>query len=534
MSRANPFLRARGLGWESPDGRAIVCNLDLHLTAGSHGLVGPNGIGKTTLLELLAGARAPTTGSVQASGLIGYLPQERTSDDGARVSEALGAHDTLAALARIERGEGVPADFAQVGEDWTLPDRCDAVLDQLNLPVALNRTMGTLSGGQQSRVYLGRLLLADPDFLLLDEPTNHLDAAGRHALMQALSRFTGGLLVSSHDRWLLRRLDRMVSMERQGLRVFDCGYEAWREAREQEMQAALDAYQAADQEAQRTKLSAEATRIKHEQSSARGRKGRGTGSQPAMVLNRRKEQAEASGARLTRDHAARVEAAGEARAEAWAAVEEEAAMQLDLSGTRLSDRKLVARLRGVGFSFGDQVVLHGLDLDLLGPTRLALVGANGSGKTTLARLIVGDLEPSEGTVARGTVRTAWLDQTTRTLCAEDSVLDNLRAAAPDLQPSRARWSLARFRFRGDDVHKPISVLSGGERMRAALACALCAPEPPQLLVLDEPTNNLDLDSRLDLEAALSAYEGALIVISHDTDLLDSLSPDRVLRLPLSS
>jgi ATPase subunit of ABC transporter with duplicated ATPase domains len=523
-------LRARDVSWETPDGRLILDGLDLHLSAGSHALVGPNGIGKTTLLEILAGLRPATRGVVEASGPVGYLPQTRAAHDDQPVGEALGARSRLAALTRIDGGDGTEADFALVGDAWDLPERVSAVLDQLALPQDLDRSMGTLSGGQQSRVWLGRLLLQQPDFLLLDEPTNHLDREGRDALLDALASFKGGLLVASHDRWLLRRLERMVSLETTGLRIFDCSYDAWRQAREAERRAALDAYETADLEAKRIQRAAEATRVRHEQQAARGRRSRKTGSQPKLALNFKKEQSETTGARLGREREERLHAAQAKRAEAWAAVEEADSMRLDLAGTQLSERRLVASLTGVGFSFGETRVLEGIDLELLGPTRVALLGPNGCGKTTLARIIVGDLAPTEGTIRRGTVRVAWLDQTTRTLNRDESVLANLLTAAPTLDQTAARWLLARFRFRDDTVHKPVSVLSGGERMRAALAVALNSAEPPQLLVLDEPTNNLDLDSRLDLETALQAYRGALLVISHDDDLLEALQPDQVLRL----
>jgi ATPase subunit of ABC transporter with duplicated ATPase domains len=342
-------LRAHDVSWETPDGRPILRGLDLHLTAGSHALVGPNGIGKTTLLEVLAGLRAPTRGSVECSGLVGYLPQNRSTHDEQPMGDALGVRSRLSALDRIEQGAGTEADFTLVGDDWDLSERAGAVLGQLALPSDLDRPMGTLSGGQQSRVWLGQLLLKQPDFLLLDEPTNHLDRQGREALALALDSFKGGLLVASHDRWLLRRQRRIVSLEPKGLRIFECDYDSWRQARDAERQAAAEAYAVADQEAQRAKR-------------------------------------------------------------------------------------------------------------------------------------------------------------------------------------MARWLLSRFRFRDDDVHKPIRVLSGGECMRAALAVALHSGEPPQLLVLDEPTNNLDLDSRLDLESALQAYRGALLVISHDDALLDALQIDRVIRL----
>ena len=364
-------LRARDVSWETPDGRVILDGLDLHLAAGSHALVGSNGIGKTTLLEILAGLRAPTRGAVECSGLVGYLPQTRSTDDSEPMGDALGVRSRLSALRRVEQGGGTEEDFAFIGDSWDLPERAAMVLEQLALPEDLDRPMGTLSGGQQSRVWLGQLLLKQPDFLLLDEPSNHLDRPGREALVRALDSFKGGLLVASHDRWLLRRQRRVVSLEARGLRIFDCDYDSWREARDAERKADDDAYAVADQEAQRAKRVAEAARIKHEQVAARGRRGRGSGSQPMIVLNHRKEQSETSGARLGREHEERLQAAQAKRAEAWAAVEEVDSMRLDLSGTRLSERRMVASMQGVGFSFGDAPVLTGINLELLGPHRLA-------------------------------------------------------------------------------------------------------------------------------------------------------------------
>ena len=269
----------------------------------------------------------------------------------------------------------------------------------------------------------------------------------------------------------------------------------------------------------------------------RGRRVAAEGGIPRIMLGMMKENAEGTGARV-REVSARLVADGRARLDAARErVDEQARLALDLPSASIPAGKVVVELDAVTYAHPGAAspVVDGVSLRITGPERVAIAGRNGSGKTTLLRLITGELRPDAGTVRLGlpAEEIAFFDQHTRRLRDDESVLENYRATNPDVDETAARHALARFLFEGDAVHQPAGSLSGGQRLRAALACALNGWHPPRLLLLDEPTNHLDLDSVEALEQVLRGYDGALLVVSHDAAFLDAIRIDRHLQLSAS-
>jgi ATPase subunit of ABC transporter with duplicated ATPase domains len=263
---------------------------------------------------------------------------------------------------------------------------------------------------------------------------------------------------------------------------------------------------------------------------AAGKRSRAKGDAPKILLDAQAERAEVSGARSVR-LAERLKAgAAQDLAEAETRVERLRRLAFELPPSGLPEGKTVLVFEGVGFAWpGGGAVLKDLDLRIVGPERVVLTGGNGRGKTTLIRLAAGELEPSTGRIRRGG-RAVLLDQQTAILKPEESLIDAYRRLNPAATPNDAHAALARFLFRNRDAEKRVASLSGGERLRAALACTLAGEAPPQLLILDEPTNHLDLDSIAAVEAALRGYDGALLVASHDRDFLDAVGVDREIGL----
>jgi ATPase subunit of ABC transporter with duplicated ATPase domains len=518
-----------GLSQTSPDGRVLFDNLTLAFGRERTGLVGRNGVGKTMLLRLILGELAPADGAVTVTGRVAVLRQQLQPAPGASLADLLGVAARLARLARIEAGEATRDDLEIA--DWALPQRIDEALAETGLDgVALDRLAETLSGGQATRAALAALLIAAPDVILMDEPTNNLDAEGRAAVAGMLERWRGGALVVSHDRALLRRMDRIVELTSLGAMVYGGGYDLYAARKAQAEAAARRDLDQAQLALARTERSVQVAKERKARSDAAGRRSRARNDMPKIMLGARAERAENTGAGLNR-LAERLRAEAEQDlAEAEARIERVRRLSFDLPPCGLPEGKLALGFDEVGFAWPDgSPVLTDVSVRLVGPERLAVTGPNGAGKTTLIRLATGDLEPTSGRVRRG-VAAALLDQRASMLNDDETLLQNFRRLNPAADDNVAHAALARFVFRNVTALKPAGALSGGERLRAALACALMAARPPQLIILDEPTNHLDLDSIAAVEAALSAYDGALLVVSHDRDFLAAIGIERELAL----
>jgi len=451
----------------------------------------------------------------------------------ASVAEVLGIATRLRALDAIAAGDIDPAHFDAVGGDWDLRERSAAALERLGLgQVALERRLGTFSGGEAMSLGLAAQLLRRPDVLLLDEPTNNLDQAARQRLYAVLQGWKGCLLVASHDRELLERMDQIAELTPSALRLYGGGFAFYRETQEAEQQAA---------EQQARNLRSEFKREKRDMQQARERAARRAGNAsrnladaglPRIVAGNRRSAAQASAAKSNATHASRLDQVRSHLREATQALSETAPLDLSLPATRVPADRVLFSAEGLRVRQGgrDLFGAQGLALTIRGPQRIALRGANGAGKSSLLRVIAGQCAPDDGSVRRGAGRVAYLSQRLELLDPGRTVAENLALAAPDMPPQERANLLARLQFQGSRMDLPASALSGGERLRAVLACVLQATPPPQLLLLDEPTNNLDLDSVDLLVQALRAYEGAMMVVSHDPTFLAEIGVDRWLEL----
>jgi ATPase subunit of ABC transporter with duplicated ATPase domains len=521
------FLTLDSISLATPDGRHLFDGLTLALSRERTGVVGRNGCGKSTLLRVIAGEIEPAGGFVQRTGSIGTLTQ--LADDGMTIAEALGVAGDLARLHRLETGKGTLADAAAA--DWTLETRLDAALAVTGLPALPgDRRLATLSGGERTRVALARLLIEAPDLLLLDEPTNNLDADGRQAVAQLLERWRGGVVVASHDRALLERVDRIVELTAVGITIFGGAWSAFADARdaarsraEAELDRASDALRGAERAAQKA-------REKKARRDKAGRAWRARGIEDKMFMDAEKQRAENSGAREGRLAGRLIGDRIDALEEARVRVEILTPLSIELPGTGLRGNRDLVVLKDVVMIHGARRLFGPLSFEIRGPQRLAIGGANGAGKTTLLRLITGEIEASAGEVRRLTDRVAVLDQHVGLLDPSASILDNLRRLNPDLSDNEAHAALARLAFRNRAALQIAGTLSGGERLRAGLACVFARREPPLLLLLDEPTNHLDLTSIEVLETALSGFDGALVAVSHDRTFLQTIGVKREIRL----
>jgi ATP-binding cassette subfamily F protein 3 len=476
------------------------------------GLVGPNGVGKTTLLRILLGLEEPSTGDVQyAKGVrLGYLPQEATFErsDGTLWEECLSAfNDLLIRRQELTRLEHLMSDPEQAETaietygrlqhefdllgGYTYETRIRQVLTGLSFsPADEQRPIGQLSGGQRTRALLAKLLLVVPDVLLLDEPTNHLDIAAIEWLESYLHDWEGAVLIVSHDRYFLDQVADTIWEMTPALEVYRGNYSAYLVQRGERYQRRLEEYQA-----QQEFIEKEGDYIRRNIAGQNTRQAQGR----RRRLERMLEESRLTPPSETRSLHLHLEAA-----------------------SRSGD--LVVRTRSLSIGYADEgrPLFNVPDLTLTRGECAAIIGPNGAGKTTFLKTLLDQIPPYAGEAALGaSLKIGYFAQAHEGLHPDWTLMKEIAAAAPQMRPGEIRDYLAKFLFTGDDVFKEISVLSGGEHGRLALACL--ALQGANLLLLDEPTNHLDLPAQEVLQSILKDYGGTILLVSHDRYLIDALS-----------
>ncbi|GAA3495284.1 ATP-binding cassette domain-containing protein [Streptomyces prasinosporus] len=519
-------LTCHSLSFTWPDGTVVFEDLDAAFGPGRTGLVGLNGSGKSTLLKLIAGELTPTEGSVKVSGEVGRLPQTVTLDTALRVDEALGIAGKRAALHAIEAGDVAEEHFETVGDDWDVEERALATLGELGLGhIGLDRTVGEVSGGESVMLRLAALLLSRPDVLLLDEPTNNLDLYARRRLYAAVENWQGVLVVVSHDRELLDLVDQIADLRAGGITWYGGNYTAYEEALAVEQEAAERMVRVAEADLRKQKRELADAQVKLARRKRYGQKMWDNKREPKVVMGERKRQAQVAAGKHRIMHEEKLAEAKERLDDAVEAVRNDDEIRVDLPYTAVPPGRQVLTVTDLEPAYGARVK----GLDLRGPERVALIGRNGAGKTTLLRTIAGELPPVSGE-ATAHVPLRFLPQRLDVLDPELTVAENVARFAPGATNNRIRARLARFLFRGSRADQRAATLSGGERFRATLAALMLAEPAPQLLMLDEPTNNLDMASVRQLTTALESFEGALVVASHDLPFLQSIGITRWLMM----
>lgn len=467
-------------------------------------LIGRNGTGKSTLLNVLAGRQPLDSGRYwRRDGLkLASLEQEVPAAESATlfeiVASGLGDHSDLlaryhsATAALAEGGEAALTAFGRLQSEveaagaWEGSQRIDATLDRLALPA--DALMSECSGGMRRRAMLGAALVSEPDLLLLDEPTNHLDIEAIDALEEALLGFAGSVLFVTHDRMFIDRLaTRIIELDRGELRSFPGNYAAYQARKAAMLENEAEANRKFDRE-----LAEEEVWIRQ------GIKARRTRNEGRV---RRLEA-------MRRERAERMGRQGNVKMASGAA---------DRSG------KIVFEAENVSFSYGSEVLLRDFSTQVLRGDRIGIIGPNGSGKSTLLKLLLGSLQPTTGTIQRGSqLQIAYFDQERDQLDPEKTVRENVAEGSDQIQVGDKHRHvvgyLADFLFPPARIHSPVKTLSGGERNRLLLAKLLA--KPANLLVLDEPTNDLDVETLELLEELLSEYQGTLLLVSHDRAFID--------------
>lgn len=517
----NPYLALESVSYVLPDGRTLFSDLSEAFDLRRTGLIGRNGVGKSVLARILAGRVPPASGRSLRSGPVHYLAQQISALPDATVASLAGMKHVLDALSRIETGSSAAADFDAVGDRWDAPQRLRTELERHGLShLAAETPASELSGGESMRVALIGAMLSDADFLILDEPSNHLDRAHRAALIEQLRRWPRGLLVISHDRPLLETMDRIVELSSLGLRNYGGNYSFYAESKVQEKQSALAQLEQRKQERQREEQAMRVQRERQARRQARGNRQGKDSNQAKILLDRQKERSEGSAGKLQQQQASAQAQLAQRVQEAARQVEDDALISLHALPIAHAHRRRVAALDAVELPFAPAATRR-VSLSLSGQQRIGVVGPNGCGKSTLLKALAGHLAPVAGHASLAP-HSVYLDQRLIDLDPDRTVLEQMQAANRTASDNDLRMRLAHLDLDAQKIMAPSGSLSGGERLKAALACVLYADPPPPLLLLDEPNNHLDLPSAQALETMLRGYQGALVVVSHDDAFMDNL------------
>ena len=503
-----------------PTGDILFGPLNLSLDASVCALVGRNGSGKTRLLRLLAGLDEPASGHIERFGSHAWMAQQHVISPQTTLAELLGYDAIFAARKRIDSGDYQPDDLELLDGRWDVAERLSEAFINAQLPpFDPDKPAGELSGGERIRALLCGAFTAEADFMLLDEPTNHLDRQGRAWFYDQLHRFQGGVLVASHDRELLEQVPRILELSASGLRSYGGNYADYQTQRDAEQQAARAALEHAATERKRTRVRMQK---EHDDSQRRSAKTLRTVDTLNIASFERVKYKGAAKERIgswKKQHSEQNEALNAAVNKARERVEEDNPVMFTLPGSQIPEGKQVLVLEDLVLP---HVPVPPLNLRMDGPMRVALKGPNGCGKSTLLKTLLGEIAPRSGT-CRVSVSCAYLDQHLSRLDLSQSVMAHLNLSHTPLEEGVLRTRLAQLQLGADKVTLPLAELSGGERLKAALACVLWRAEATQLLLLDEPTNHLDLASVQAIEAALAGFPGALLVVSHDEAFLRGLT-----------
>lgn len=521
-------LIVRSLNYVHPDNAELFHDLNFILNDGEKAaLVGINGAGKSTLLRIVSGKLELTSGEIIHSEIPWYVPQHLGEFDSWSVARVLEADKKLDALHAILGGDTDPQHFTALDDDWDIENKVRRTLEKWELgDIDENRLMGSLSGGQKTKVFLSAMDMNSPNLILLDEPSNHLDIKTRMKLYSMILQSKSTMLIVSHDRTLLNLMNKTLELGEKGMEVFGGNFDFFQQkkmekvsalrARLNEQSKALKAYEkkATDMAGQRA------------QQELKGRSAGLSNSIPRIIAGGLKNKAERSTARMLQAHEEKIATLLQSIEETQAKIQEYETLRIDISTPEIMPGKLLIDMADVNFKYSNSYLWNHLSFQIKSGERVQIEGGNGSGKTTLLKIITRELAPLEGRYHSADFSYFYLDQNYSMIDPKLTVFEQIQEYnRRGLDEDGLTEVLVCSQFKPATFDKKCAGLSGGERMKLSLSCLMVSHQAPEVLILDEPTNNLDIQSLEVLTLAVKNFQGTLLVISHDDYFIREIGID---------
>lgn len=538
-----------------PDKEVLFSDLNFAISKGQKlGLVGNNGCGKSTLLQIIAGQLSPSSGVIVRPDDLYYIPQHFGQYDSLTIAQALRIERKQQALHAILSGDASNENFVVLDDDWNIEERSIATLDLWGLgQFTLSYPMNLLSGGEKTRVFLAGMDIHHPPVILMDEPTNHLDSSGRQRLYDWVEKCRSTLLIVSHDRTLLNLLPEICELEKHQINYYGGNYEFYKEQKTLMQEALQQRIEEKEKALRIAHKVARETAERRDKQNVRGEKNHIKKGVPRIVLNALQGKSEKSTSKLNSTHQEKAEKLTDERNQLRSSLSPTATLKTDFNSSSLHTGKILVTAKEINFGyhpnsinshiqmnneanladtgnhpspdsndiqdnsdFKQQLWQTPISFQLKSGDRLRIEGANGSGKTTLLKLITGQLRPQEGNLTRMEFTYVYLNQEYSIIDNRNSILEQACAFNNrNLPEHEIKTILNRYLFPASEWDKSCRKLSGGEKMRLAFCCLMISNNTPDMFILDEPTNNLDIQSIEIITATIKNYTGTVIVISHD-------------------
>lgn len=527
------MLILKDLSYLHPNKDLLFENISLSVNRKSKlALIGNNGSGKSTLLKIISGELQPSQGEVYVSSKPYYIPQIFGQFNHLSISRALKVDQKLLALNEILNGNISDENYRLLNDDWTIGERCRNALSFWGLAdMDLTQMIGTLSGGQITRVFLAGISIHHPEFVLLDEPSNHLDGSARHLLYEFITSSNSTMIVVSHDRKLLNLLDTVCELSEKGIKTYGGNYNFYCEQKQIEIAALNEDIQSKEKALRLARQIQKETLERQLKLNSRGKAKQEKAGVAKIMMNTYRNQAERSTAKTRSAHEEKVDGITEELQSLRSSIPGIDKMKIGFDPSTLHQGKILFNASQLNFAYQKEIWKEGLDIKIISGERIVIKGPNGSGKTTLIKLILGRLLGQTGSVFRADIHSIYVDQDYSIINNNLDVYEQARLFNDSaLLEHEIKTRLNRFLFTKEFWDKPCGALSGGERMRLMLCCLSIARQSPDLIVLDEPTNNLDIQNIEILTAAVNEYQGTLLVVSHDETFVNKVNIKRIISL----
>jgi len=528
------MLILQNISYSHPNKEKLFSNINFTLNNNEKiALTGNNGSGKSTLLKIISGELIPAEGQLVINAAPYYVPQIFGQYDHLSIAQALKIETRLLALHEIFRGNATEKNFTLLNDDWTIEERSAEALKHWQLDgIDLKQKMETLSGGQKTKIFLAGISIHQPEFILLDEPSNHLDSEGRQLLYEFIQHSKSTMIVVSHDRKLLNLLDKVGELNPGGITVYGGNYEFYAEQKQAEKNALTQDIHNSEKALRKAREKERETIERQQKLDARGKGKQEKAGVARIMMNTLRNNAERTTSKIKNVHAEKISSLLQEVHEKRSSLPAIDKMKFGFDNSNLRKGKILFTATDINYKYDHEFLWkQNLNVQINSGERIALQGKNGSGKTTFIKIILGKIQPQTGTIFSADNKIVYIDQDYSLINNDLNVYEQAQQFNSfALQEHEIKIRLSRFLFTKKDWEKTCHFLSGGERMRLILCCLTLSNQSPDMIILDEPTNNLDIQNIEILTAAINEYSGMLIVVSHDEYFLKQINTNRTISL----